>query len=62
MTDIELLAAAVQVSGLSKMRFASEVMGREYRTVRRWASGQSPMPKAARLFLEQYLKTKKYKA
>ena len=54
-TDSELLRAAISKSGLSATRFASQVMAREGRTIRRWLAGQ-PIPGAAKAFLEAYLR------
>ena len=53
--DQELILAAIQTSGLSARRFARSIMGRDERTIRRWVGGQSPIPKAARAFLRQYI-------
>jgi hypothetical protein len=53
--DRDLVARAVAASGLSIRQFALRIVGREPRTVRRWLAGQ-PIPKAARAFLEAYLK------
>ncbi len=39
MTDAELLAAAIQVSGMSARRFARDVLTRDPRTVFRWLRG-----------------------
>jgi hypothetical protein len=54
-TDQELVRAAILKSELSIRQFARKVVGREDRTVRRWLAGQ-PIPKAARAWLEAYLK------
>jgi hypothetical protein len=58
-TEIELLKAAIQKSGLSATRFAEMVMARESRTVRRWLNGTSPIPKAALMFLDRYVEKKR---
>ena len=55
MDDQELLRACITKSGLSVVRFARQIVGREDRTVRRWLAGQ-PIPVAAKQFLEAYLK------
>jgi len=44
MTDRELLEQAIQRSGLSARAFARDVLWRDERTVRRWISGESPVP------------------
>ena len=52
MTDIELLRAAIDASGLSARRFAMDILVRDERTVRRWLVGYSPIPKVVRVKLE----------
>lgn len=42
----DLLRSAIDASGLSARRFASEVLFRDERTVRRWIAGDSPIPAA----------------
>jgi hypothetical protein len=54
-TDLELLKLAIAKSGLTIRRFASQVVAREDRTVRRWLAGQ-PIPKVARAWLEAYVR------
>ncbi len=49
--QIELLRARVEASGLSARRFATEVLRRDERTLRRWLSGESPIPHAVLEFL-----------
>jgi hypothetical protein len=49
---IELLRTAIEASGLSASRFAREVLLREDRTVRRWLSGESPIPNIVAAWLE----------
>src|SRR5689334_8446856 len=44
MTDRDLLAAAIKRSGLSARAFARDVLWRDERTIRRWLSGESPVP------------------
>jgi hypothetical protein len=41
---VELLKRRILESGLSVRQFAIQVMVREDRTVRRWLSGESPVP------------------
>jgi hypothetical protein len=57
-TDQELVRAAILKSGLSIRQFSKRIIGREDRTTRRWLAGQ-PVPKAARAFLEAYLKKRR---
>jgi hypothetical protein len=54
-SDGEILAKAIEASGMSARRFAVRVLIRDERTVRRWLSGDSPLPKPVREFLEGYL-------
>ena len=42
--SIELLNKRIGESGLSTTRFAIEIVQRDPRTVRRWLSGDSPIP------------------
>jgi uncharacterized protein YyaL (SSP411 family) len=44
MSDRELLEQAIARSGLSARAFARDVLWRDERTVRRWLSGESPIP------------------
>jgi uncharacterized protein YyaL (SSP411 family) len=44
MADQRLLAEAIERSGMSARQFARETLWREERTVRRWLSGESPVP------------------
>lgn len=48
MTDMELIRAAIDASGLSARRFAVDVLTRDERTVRRWLAGDSPLPRAVK--------------
>jgi len=48
------LEAAIARSGLSLSRFAADVVSRDARTVRRWRSGESPIPDTAAAWLEAY--------
>lgn len=47
----DLLVASIEASGLSARRFATEVLSRDERTIRRWLAGDSPIPKAVVEFL-----------
>ena len=47
LTDPELIRRAIQATGLSARRFAALVW-RDERTVRRWVSGESPVPNTVR--------------
>lgn len=42
--DVALLRHAIETSGLSARRFATERLIRDERTVRRWLSGKTPIP------------------
>ncbi len=56
MTDpIRLLRRAIKRSGLSNRKYATDVLTRDERTIRRWLSGQSAIPRAVveRLTAEQ---------
>jgi hypothetical protein len=44
MSDRDLLAEAIQRSGLSARAFAIQILWRDERTVRRWLAGDSPVP------------------
>lgn len=44
MTPVDLLRLAIERSGLSARAFARDVLWRDERTVRRWLSGESPIP------------------
>ena len=54
-TDPELISAAIEASALPARRFASRLMGRDERTIRRWATGEIAIPPAARAWLERWL-------
>lgn len=45
MTNRELLQRALDRSGLSARAFARDTLWRDERTLRRWLSGESPIPK-----------------
>lgn len=47
MSDADLLRAAIAASGLSVRKFAG-VLVRDPRTLFRWLSGESPLPRAVR--------------
>jgi len=49
---VALLRAAIAASGLSARRYATEILTRDERTVRRWLSGQSPIPQAVLRYLQ----------
>lgn len=55
MKDDELIRSAVEASGLSARRFAEWVMTRDERTIRRWSSGDAPIPETARVRLTWFL-------
>lgn len=48
MNDAELIRAAIDTAGLSARRFAERVLTRDERTIRRWVSGEQPIPEIAR--------------
>jgi hypothetical protein len=48
--DSELLSAAIEASGLSARRFATAIISRDERTVRRWIAGGT-MPPVVREWL-----------
>jgi hypothetical protein len=54
-SDPELIAAAVEASGLSARRFAERVLSRDERTVRRWTAGDVPIPPLARAWLAWFV-------
>jgi hypothetical protein len=41
---VDMLRAAIAKSGLSARQFAEQVLIRDERTIRRWISGESPIP------------------
>ena len=51
MTDPELLREVIRGSGMSAVRYATDVLLRDARTIRRWLADDSPMPKPVRSFL-----------
>lgn len=48
---VELLRSAIVRSGLSAQRYALDVLIRDPRTVRRWVSGESPIPRVVERYL-----------
>ena len=52
----DLLASAIEASGMSARQYAVEVLLRDERTVRRWLAGDSPIPAAVVRFLESQSK------
>lgn len=54
MTDVELLNAAIDATGLSVSAFARDVLVRDPRSVRRWRAGQK-LPAEVRAFLLRQL-------
>lgn len=57
MTDVELLQAAIKKSGLSARQYAMQRLTRNERTIRRWLTGQTPIPKVVIPFLKEELLT-----
>jgi hypothetical protein len=55
MTDPQLIRAAIEASGLSARRFATRIICRDERTVRRWLDGEVEIPAVAREWLERWL-------
>lgn len=49
----EILRKAIEASGLSARRFATEILLRDERTIRRWLAGDRPIPKAVLAFLTE---------
>lgn len=54
-SDTELIAAAIEASGMSARRFAERVLSRDERTIRRWQAGDIAIPEIARWWLERFL-------
>lgn len=48
---VALLRAAIAASGLSNRKYAETVLVRDERTIRRWLSGKSPIPKQVLEFI-----------
>ena len=57
-TSIELLERAIERSGLSARAFAKDILWRDERTVRRWLSGESPIPRVVTDRLREELDTR----
>ena len=51
---VALLREAIQRSGLSARAFAYQVLVRDERTMRRWLSGDSPMPAIVAKWLAEF--------
>ena len=51
--NVRALQLAIKASGLSARRFATDILMRDERTIRRWLAGQSPIPAAVQRWLEQ---------
>ncbi len=56
--DIQLLSAAIAVSGMSVRSFARDVLLRDPRTVWRWLAGDNPMPQIVRGACDAFLANK----
>lgn len=52
--NADLLRAAIEASGLSARRFATEILIRDERTVRRWLAGEE-MPVVVREWLARHM-------
>lgn len=55
---IKLLQRAIELSGLSARQFATQVLIRDERTVRKWLHGDSEVPDVVRDFLIGYIHDK----
>ena len=55
---IQLLEQAIERSGLSARAFAKDILWRDERTVRRWLSGESPIPRVVSDRLREELSQK----
>lgn len=51
--QIARLRAAIDRSGLSVRRYATTVLMRDERTVRRWIAGEQPIPRAVVEYLSR---------
>jgi hypothetical protein len=49
------LDVALSVAQMPLSRFATDVLARDRRTVQRWRAGTSPIPRAVRMRLREYL-------
>jgi hypothetical protein len=56
MNPADLLRSAIEASGLSARRFATDVLLRDERTVRRWLAGDSPIPEVVISWLKENAK------
>jgi len=54
-SDVNLIVDAILASGLSARRFAEWITWRDERTIRRWSSGEVPIPTTARVRLTWFL-------
>ena len=50
---IGMLMQAIKRSGLSARRYATEVLKRDERTIRKWLAGDNPIPEAVLRFLRE---------
>ena len=55
MKPVEMLKAAITKSGLSSSGYATEILTRDPRTVRRWLDGETPIPPVVVEFLHREL-------
>jgi len=53
-SDRELLARVIDASGLSRRRYAERVLARDERTLRRWLSGDTPIPLVVVEYLQRH--------
>ncbi len=51
--QVALLRQRITESGLAARKFATEVLHRDERTIRRWLSGESPIPAVVLDWLER---------
>lgn len=58
MTEIQLLKTAIAKSGMSASGFATEILTRDPRTIRRWLKGTTQIPPAVIDFLKRNGKVK----
>ena len=54
-SDIELLARAIEATGLSSRQWAERIAWRDERTIRRWRTGESPIGDAPRARMQWLL-------
>lgn len=55
MTDPKLITTAIDLSGLSARRFATRLMSRDERTIRRWRDADIAIPQEAKDWLRRWL-------